>query len=310
MKRLRTRTMAAVRYHGYGGPEVLRLEEAPRPEPGAGEALVAVRAAAVNPFDCQLRAGAYRDLAPARFPVIPGTELAGVVEEVGPGVTDLRPGDAVYGAVRGGAYAAYVVAPAAKLAPMPRTLGFEEAAAVPVGAMTAWQALFDLARLDHGQAVLVHAAAGGVGTYAVQLARWRGARVLGTASPTHRPYLRELGVDVAIDYQAVPFEEIAHDLDVVLDLVGGDTLARSWAVLKPGGILVSTVEEPRAPAGKRGVQVHMKPSRALLVEIGRLIDAGLLAPHVSQVLPLAEAARAHERSQGHHVFGKLVLAMP
>lgn len=311
MKLVETQAMKAVRFHAYGGPEVLHLEDAPMPVPEAGEVRVAVKAAGVNPFDWKQREGAYRTTMLARFPLTPGTEMAGVVDAVGPGVTDLRPGDEVYGAIGGGAYAAYVVARAGKLAPMPRTLGFVEAAAVPVAAMTAWQALFELARLEHGQTILIHAAAGGVGSFAVQLARWRGARVLGTSSATHRPYLREIGVDVPIDYHVARFEEIDRQVDVVLDLVGGETQARSWAVLKRGGVLLSTVQPPSAEQARlhqaRGELVAMKPSRAALVEIGRLIDGGILVPHVSHVLPLAEAGRAQALSQGRHVAGKIVL---
>ena len=307
-------TMQAVRFHSYGGSEVLVLEEVPRPEAGAGEVLIRVRAAGVNPLDWKVRIGHVKAWMQHRLPLIPGWDVSGVVEAVGPGVTDFKTGDAVYGMLdflRNGAYAEYVAAGTGNLAPKPSSIDHNQAGGVPLASLTAWQSLFEVADLQSGQTILIHAAAGGVGHFAVQFAKWKGARVIGTASADNENFLRELGADTVIDYHTTRFEEAVHDADVVLDTIGGDTQQRSWQVLKKGGILVATlgVSSPEAARehGVRGEGVMVHPDTTQLSQIAALIDAGDLRPAVNSILPLAEAARAHELSQTGHARGKIVL---
>lgn len=311
-------TMKAARIHAYGDPNVFVYEDVPRPQPGAGEALVRVQAAGVNPVDFKTRAGrgmggGSTDL----LPLIVGWDISGVVETVGAGVTTFRPGDEVYSMVRfpeiGSAYAEYVAAPASDFALKPKTLDHIQAAAVPLAALTAWQVMFDTADLSAGQTILIHAAAGGVGHLAVQLAKWKGARVIGTASPRNADFLRELGVDEVVDYTAAPFEDVVHDVDVVLDCVGGDVSERSVKVLKSGGFLswiTSGLSQERiAELGIRagGILVHIDSEQ--LAEIARLIDAGTIKPYVEQVFPLAEASKAHEAIETGRTRGKIVLSV-
>lgn len=306
--------MNAVCMHKRGGPGELIYEAAPKPAPGSGDALVRVHACAITPYELSWSATYTTRDGGDRLPSIPGHELSGVVETVAPDVTDVMPGDAVYALTdfwRDGAAADYVVVHAGDLAPKPTNLTHTQAAAVPLSALTAWQAFFDHADLSSGQRVLIHGAGGGVGTYAVQLARWRGAHVIGTARQNDKPFLRELGADAVIDYTAVRFEEKVRDLDVVLDTVGGDTLERSWQVLRPGGVLVTIAGD--APADKasqygvRGVDFIVKPSRAQLIEIARLIEAGAIRPIVEATFPLEQARAAFERGLSGHNRGKLVL---
>src|SRR5690242_18553474 len=239
--------MHAVRLHQYGAAENLIYEETQRPEPRAGEALVRVRATGVNPVDWKTRNGRGVSGLP-EAPIILGWDIAGVVEEVGSRVDQFATGEEVFGMVRfpefGNAYADYVAAPASELAKKPANISFAEAAAAPLVSLTAWQALFEVAQLQAGQTLLVHAAAGGVGHVAVQLGSWRGARVLGTASAQNADFLRDLGVDQVIDYTHERFEDAARAVDVVLDTQGGTTQRRSLAVLKQGGMLVSIAETP------------------------------------------------------------------
>jgi NADPH:quinone reductase-like Zn-dependent oxidoreductase len=246
---------------------------------------------------------------------IPGRDLSGVVEEVGPGVTTLTKGSEVYammGYGRDGAEADYTIALPGELAPKPRTLDYVQAAAVPLAALTAWQALFDHAGLVAGQTVLIHGAAGGVGVFAVQLPRWAGAQVIATASARNRDFLRELGANEIIDYTTTRFEEVVHGVDLVFDTVGGDTLQRSWQVIKPGGLLVSIVSPP-PPAEvvkKHGVRFAwfvVEPNREQLVQIGALIDAGRMRPIIDTVLPLSQARQAYEQGAKGHTRGKIVL---
>lgn len=303
--------MKAVQIHAYGGPEVLKYEDAPRPTAQAGEILVRVHAAGVNPVDWKVREGYLKEMMPVQFPLILGYDVAGTVEAVGAGVTEFAPGDAVYADMKGGGYAEYVAFPATNAARKPQSLDFAGAASLPVAALTAWQALFDHAHLTAGQTVLIHAASGGVGHLAVQLAKNKGAHVIATASARNHDFVRSLGADEVIDYNTIQFEDVAHDVDVVFDTMGGDTQERSWGVLKPGGILVSIVSpdtEQQAQAhGKRGVIFHAQDSGAQLTEIAALIDAGKLKPHVERVFALADVRQAHETSQGGHVRGKVVL---
>jgi len=307
--------MRAVVTTAWGGPEVLEERTVPRPEPGEGEVLVRVRATGVNPVDHKTRASggllARRGVEP---PVILGWDVAGTVEAVGPGVTAFAPGDDVFGMPRfpgvAGTYAEYVAAPAADLARMPAGLAHAEAAALPLVTLTALQA-FAKAGLADGQSVLVHAAAGGVGHVAVQIAKSRGCTVAGTASAGNQDLLRDLGVDLPVDYAAQAFEEVVRDVDVVLDPLGGDVRRRSWGVLRPGGVLVSVVGPPKegeAEAhGVRGAGIMVRTSGEGMAEVARLVESGALRPVVGERLPLAAAADAHRRMETGHARGKIVL---
>jgi NADPH:quinone reductase-like Zn-dependent oxidoreductase len=308
--------MKAVRVHNYGGPEVLRFEDAPRPTPGSDELLVKVHAASVNPIDWKVRAGYMKDFIPLPLPFIPGWDVSGVVEALGSGVTKFKKGDEVYSrpdvARKGeGAYAEYVVVKESETALKPKSIDHIHAAAIPVGAVTAWRALFDTAGLKKDQSVLIHGAAGGVGSFAVQLAKWRGAHVIGTASARNQAFLRELGVDEPIDYEKTRFEDAVHDVDVVFDPIGGDTQKRSWQTLKKGGILVSIVAPPsNDEAAKHGVRsafLSAQGGSSLLGELATLVDSGIIKPMVETVLPLSEARHAHELNETGHARGKIVL---
>jgi NADPH:quinone reductase-like Zn-dependent oxidoreductase len=303
--------MKAVRIHQYGGPEVLAQVEMKRPTPGPNEVLIKVQAASVNPVDWKLRAGYMKEVFPLTFPSTLGWDISGKVEEAGADVTRFKRGDEVYALLEGGGYAEYAAARETVVARKPGTLDDVQAATVPVAGLTAWQALFEVAQLSAGQKVLIHAAAGGVGNFAVQFAKAKGAYVIGTASVKNQAFLRELGVDKAVDYQKTRFEDVVHDADVVLDTIGGDTQERSFKVLKKGGILVSLVQPPsQESATKYGVRALFYGAHASssdLTEIAKLIDNGKVKPVVETVLPLAEARRAHELSQSGHVRGKIVL---
>lgn len=304
-------TIKAVRIHEYGGPEVLHYEDAPKPAPKDGEILVRVHAAGVNPVDWKIRSGSFKAMGERPFPLILGFDVAGTVAQVGGGVTAFQPGDAIYANMHNGAYAEYVAFPAELAAPKPATLDFIHAAAVPVAALTAWQALFDQAGLTAGQTVLIHGGSGGVGSFAVQFAKNIGARVITTGSARNHDFLRELGADEVIDYNATRFEDVVHDVDVVFDTIGGDTQQRSWQTLKRGGALVSIVQPPSPETaeahGVRALFFSAQSNAAQLTEIGQQIDAGKVKVIVDTVFPLAEARQAHEASEGGHTRGKIVL---
>jgi NADPH:quinone reductase-like Zn-dependent oxidoreductase len=304
--------MKAVRVHAYGGPEQLRLEEAPQPKVENGKVLVRIHAASVNPIDFKLASGNMRQIMPINFPWIPGGDFSGIVEEIGPGVTGLSKGDAVYGdASGGGAYAEFYAGPASMIAPKPRQLSDAEAASVPLAAQTAWQGLFDHGRLERGETVLIHGAAGGVGTFAVQLAHLKGAKVLATGSAANTDYLRSFGADTVIDYKATPFESVAKNVDLVLDLIGGETQRRSFGVLKPGGRLIATAQPPSAEeAAKHKVEAQMmsmKASTTNLAQLSELLDAGKLKTIVAKTYPLAQARDAWTEIMSGHTRGKIVL---
>jgi len=314
-------TMKAVRMHGYGGPEVLHLDDAPKPVPNASEVLVRVHASGVNPVDWKVREGYMKQAMPLRMPAVLGIDFSGVIESVGAGVTEFVTGQAVFGRAdmgHDGAYAEFVAVPTENIAPKPSGIDHVHAAATPTAALTAWQALLEghagapSAALKPGQSVLVHGAAGGVGGFAVQLARWRGGHVIATASGEHADLVRSLGAEEVIDYTAQRFEDAVHDVDAVLDTIGGDTQERSWRVLKQGGVLVSTVGIQNGASEKDGVRaigMMAQTDAAMLRQIAALLESGALIVHVSQVLPLADARRAHEESQAGHVEGKLVLSV-
>ncbi|MEH2311466.1 MAG: NADP-dependent oxidoreductase [Nostoc sp.] len=305
--------MKAIRIHAYGGAENLKYDEVPRPEAQAGQVLIQVYAAGVNPIDWKIREGFFQQVFDYSLPVIAGADVAGVVASVGDGVTTLQPGQAVYGTADmalSGAYAEYAVGYADAIAPKPKTLDYIHAASVPIVAITAWQALFDSANLQPGQSVLIHGGAGGVGRYAIQLAKWKKARVIATASAANLDDLRNLGADQAIDYANQPFEQQVKDVDVVLDLIGGETQARSWQIIRPGGVLVSTLGVPESgiPQGIKAVPVFANLRKnSQLQQIAQLIDDGQIKASIEQVFELAEAAKAQEVSQHGHPRGKLVL---
>jgi len=315
--------MRAIAIESFGGPDRLRLTDLPRPKPARGEVLVRTVAAGVNPADWKIREGWVEDRLPHAFPLIPGWDLAGVVDEIGENTSRFRKGDKVWAyarkpVVQWGTYAEFVSVREDHAALMPSAYLFEEAAAVPMAALTAYQALFGVARLEKGATVLVHAAAGGVGHFAVQLAAQAGARVVGTAGSENHGFVLGLGAERAIDYRNEDFRDGVRRLcpdgvDVVLDAVGGDTRVRSLEVLEPGGILVSIVEEPDAEqAAERGVRarfVFVEPDGEHLAMLAREVDRGRLKAHVGRMFPLADAARAHEESQSGHVRGKLVLTL-
>ncbi len=306
--------MKAVRIHAYGGPEALRSEYAPVPVPGSGQVLVRVRATSVNPWDYKLASGAFKNAVAMEFPHIPGGEFSGIIERVGPGVSYGKPGFPVYGNCPQGAYAQFVAAPAESLAPKPAGLTDIQAASVPVAGQTAWQGLFDHGHLEPGQTVLIHAAAGGVGSFAVQLAHWKGAKVIATASAANADYLKSLGADQVIDYKATPFDTVVKDVDLVFDLLGGETQTRSFTVLKQGGRLVATAQPPKqgeaAHYKVRALMMQMKPSTAGLMQLGQLLDAGKLRTEVMNTFPLAHAKEAWEYGQSGHTRGKVVLEVP
>ena len=307
-------TMKAIVAHEYGGPEVLKYEEVPRPEPKEDQILIRVIAAGVNPVDALIRSGMFAKYEKDVFPIIPGADIAGVVEKTGSKTTKFKAGDPVFAYVslkNGGGYAEYALAPEREAAHKPKSLRYVEAAAVPIVALTAWQALIDTAKLDAGQTVLIHGGSGGVGTFAIQIAKARGAKVIATASTANQDLLKQLGANVAIDYTKQKFEDVAKDVDVVLDSVGEDTLVRSYGVVKKGGFIVSLVARPdRAELDKRGIRgaaLSVEPNSDELAEIGKLIDQKKIKVIVSQTFPLAEATKAHEQVATGHTRGKVVL---
>lgn len=306
-----TGTMKAVHIHEMGGPEVLRYEDVPIPEPGPHEVLVRVNAAGVNPVDWKIREGHFGRIG---LPAIMGSDFSGEVEALGPEVMEFRVGEPVFGSVadESGSYAEFALADTSMIIEKPAGVDYVQAAAVPIPALTAWQALFDTAKLREGQKVLIHAAAGGVGSFAVQFAKWKGAHVIGTASGSNAELVRNLGVDEFIDYRSTRFEDKVRDADVVFDTVGGETQERSWKVLKKGGVLVSIVQPPSektaASHGVRGVFMREDAKRGdQLREIADKVASGRVKVNVETILPLREARKAQELSQSGHARGKIVL---
>lgn len=306
--------MKAIVAHEYGGPEVLKYEDAQRPELKDDQLLVRVIAAGVNPVDGMIVSGMFSKDKKLAAPMIPGGDIAGIVEKTGGKITKFRSGDAIFAYLslrNNGGYAEYAVANEKEAAIKPKSINFEQAAAVPIVALTAWQALVDSAKLAAGQSVLIHGGSGGVGMFAIQIAKARGAKVFATASTANQAFLKELGADVTIDYKTQKFEEIAKDVDVVLDSVGGDTLARSYGVVKKGGFIATLVARlDQAELDKRGIHgesIDVRPNSEELAEIGKLIDAKKIKVIVSQTFPLSDAIKAAEQSATGHTRGKIVL---
>jgi NADPH:quinone reductase-like Zn-dependent oxidoreductase len=309
-----TSTMKAVVLRGYGGPEVATFEEVPRPEPKDDEILIRVVAASVNPVDVAIRKGYLAELIGNKFPLILGMDAAGIVEKAGSKITKFKKGDPVYAffalASEGG-YAEYVVAKETETTLKPKAITYAQAAAVPAAGSTAWLALIDTAKLGAGQTVLIHGASGGVGHFAIQIAKARGAKVIATASSANQEFLKQMGADVAIDYTKTKFEDVAKDVDVVLDTVGRDTLKRSYPVVKKGGIIVSIVDEPVQAEldarGIRGVTLRAAPQPQVLEELAQLIDAKKINPVVSQTFPLSDFGKALDQIATRHTRGKVIL---
>ena len=308
-------TMKAIVAHEYGGPEVLKLEDVPVPTPKDDEMLIKVFAAGVNSFDGTLRSGKYAKGAKGtQLPWHPGYDIAGVVEKVGSKVTKFKVGDAVYAMInilKGGGYAEYALAKETDAALKPTTISFVEAAGAPSVALTSWQAIVDKANVLSGQTVLIHGASGGIGLFAIPIAKIRGAKVFATASTANQDFLKELGADVAIDYKTQKFEEISKDVDVVIDAVGGETLRRSYPIVKKGGMVVSLSDNvDQAQLGQygiRGTSIVVQNNGDELAQIAKLIDQGKIKVVVSETFPLADASKAQAKADLGHTRGKIVL---
>ncbi|MFN8417659.1 MAG: NADP-dependent oxidoreductase [Anaerolineae bacterium] len=307
--------MKAVRIHGYGDPDVLKYEDAPTPTLKPDQVLVRVRGVGINPVDVKTRAGKGLNYSDKPFPLILGWDIAGEIAETTAGAP-FAVGDAVYGMVEfpgvGSAYAEYVAANWTELAKAPQRIDLVTAAGVPLVGLTAWQALFEVGKLEAGARILIPAAAGGVGHIAVQLAKWKGATVIGTASARNHDYLREIGVDQVIDYTKQSFEEVVKDVDFVLNTTReDDTLARSFKVLRRGGTLISIAGKPDEEQAKasdiHAESILVKPSGEQMAKIAELIDAGYVKPAVERVFPLAAMNEAHRLQESGHVRGKIVL---
>ncbi|POA26431.1 MULTISPECIES: NADP-dependent oxidoreductase [unclassified Pseudomonas] len=303
--------MKAIRVYEYGNPEVLQLEDIADPVAGEGEVLIEVAGAGVNPIDWKVLSGAMKAFIPLPLPFTPGVEVSGKVIATGPGVTQFKLGDEVFGFINiVGGYASKAVAPVSKLALKPQSLSALQAGAVPATALTAWQALTEHAGVQRRQKVLIHAAAGGVGSMAVQIAKYLGAEVIATASASNHAYLKQFGADYVIDYTTQAFDELVSEVDVVLDLVGGDTQNRSFRVLKRGGLLISPVSAPSITLandyGVTPINFATRSDGAQLSLIAELFDRGHLTVDV-EVFPLSEAQRALEKSLSRRGHGRLVL---
>lgn len=306
--------MKAIRIHSLGDPDVLKLEDTPRPEPGDNEILIHVKAASVNPVDYKIRSGEFKK-GEIKLPTTLGRDVAGVVESVGRNVRNVKPGQEVYAflGAKSGGYAEYAIAEQNEVSPKPDRLDFVEAAAVPLAAETAWQALFDHGELKQGERVLIHGAGGGVGHFAVQFAKAKGATVIATASKEDVNFVSELGADRVIDHKTEDFEKTVREVDLVIDLIGGETQKKSWTVLKDGGRMVSVLEQPSKEEAERkhakAVVFMAQPKAEQLEEIGELISDNKVTVAVSKVLPLEEAKEAHKRLEHEHSQGKLVLTV-
>lgn len=303
--------MKAIVVHQSGGTEMLKYENAPRPEPKEDEILIRTMAAGVNPVDAYIRSGRYGG---GSHPYIPGMDVAGVVEKVGAKITKFKAGDPVYAYLsfrEQGGYAEFTIAKENETAIKPKNISFEQAAAVPLAATTAWQALIDAAGLKAGQTVLIHGGSGGVGHFAIQIAKARGAKVIATASTANQDLLKQLGVDQPIDYTKTKFEDVVKDVDVVLEATRSDSMARSYGVVKKGGFVVSITGSPDQAQleqhGLRGDAISAHPDAHVLEELTKLIEARKLTPIVSQTFPLAEASKAHQQIETRHTRGKIVL---
>src|SRR3984957_17897799 len=303
--------MKAVRIHAYGASDVLKVEDVPMPQPGAGEVLVKIHAASINPIDYKIREGARK----GALPITMGRDFSGIVESLGAGAPRFSKGDAMFGLLERdrGSYAEYVATKANLLAVKPKNLDDHAPAAVPLAAITAWQGMVDHGGMRAGQRVLVHGGAGGVGHMAIQIAKAQGCWVATTVSGRDKDFVLGLGADKAIDYKNEKFEDQVSDIDLVYDLIGGETQARSFAVLKPGGALISTLQEPDKQKAKeknlRTAHYMADANGAELSEIAKLIEAGKIKPHLAAHFPLEQTAKAQDMLEKEHVQGKIVLTL-
>ncbi len=306
-------TMKAVCIHSFGGPEVLKVEQVDIPEPKDDEVLIKVHAASVNPVDYKIRAGQYPPVKEQQLPKVLGRDVSGTIERCGRAVRNFSQGDAVFAMLDtgSGGYAEYAAVKAESCSRKPERLDYSAAAAIPLAGLTAWQGLFDQGNLTAGQRVLIHGGAGGVGHLAIQFAKSKGATVCTTVSSQDVDFVRSLGADEVIDYKKERFEDKLHDVDLVLDLVAGDTQERSWAVLKDGGTMVSTLAKPSESKARehhaRATNYVAHPDGAELTEISRLVDEGKVRPCVVASYPLDHAAAAQQRLEREHPHGKVVL---
>jgi NADPH2:quinone reductase len=315
--------MKAIAIREFGGRDKLERMDLPVPEVGKGEVLVRVKAAGVNPVDWKIREGWLKDLFPHRFPLIPGWDAAGIVQRIGPGVTRFKVGDEIFAygrkpVVQGGAYAEYIALTEEHMAFKPRNTTFNEAAGIPLAALTAYQALVDAAKIQSGERVLIHAAAGGVGGFGVQIATDRGALVWGTAGSRNGDYVRSLGAERVIDYSRDDFRKVVRSaypdgVDAVFDCVGGDVLRKSVEIVRKGGRLISIVDSlDEGSLGRADIRfefVFVAPNSKELSELGQMVEQGRLKVHLEEVLPLEAAARAHELNESRHTRGKIVLSV-
>ena len=315
--------MKAIAINEFGGRDTLQLMNLPVPEIKPGEILVRVKAAGINPVDWKIREGYIKDLFPYEFPIILGWDAAGIVEQAGPAVTRFRQGDEIFAycrkpMVQGGAYAEYIVLEEEHAAIKPKNISFEEAASIPLAALTAYQSLFDAAKINPGETVLIHAAAGGVGGFGVQLAKDHGAVVWGTASGRNEEYVQDLGATQVVDYNHVDFRnsvrsEYPDGVDVVFDCVGGEVLEKSADIVNKGGRLISIVDDPTGLIRKDIDKefVFVAPNSTQLTELARMVEQGRLKTHLSQIFPfgLEEARRAHELSESSRTRGKMVFVI-
>jgi NADPH:quinone reductase-like Zn-dependent oxidoreductase len=305
--------MKAVCIHSFGGPEVLKVENIEIPQPKDDEVLIKVHAASVNPVDYKIRAGQYPPVKQQQLPKVLGRDVSGTIQKCGRGVQNFSEGDAVFAMLDGGSggYAEYVTVKADACSRKPERLDYSAAAAVPLAGLTAWQGLFDEGNLHAGQRVLIHGGAGGVGHFAIQFAKAKGATVCTTVSTHDVEFARSLGADEVVDYKSERFEEKLHDVDLVFDLVAGDTQERSWAVLKDGGTMISTLAKPSEIKARehhaRATNYVAHPDGGELTEIARLIDAGKVRPYVVASYPLDNAAEAQQQLERAHPHGKVVL---
>lgn len=306
--------MKAVRIHAYGNADMLQYEEAPIPDVAPDDVLVRVVAASVNPVDWKIREGYLKQMIPYQFPLTLGWDVSGVVEAVGQKVSRFQVGDAVFSRPdikRNGTYAEYVAIHEDEVAHKPRTISHVEAATVPLAGIAAWEVMVTTAGVTAGQRVLIHAASGGVGSIAVQLAKSRGAHVITTTSEKNRALVKSLGADEVIDYRTQKFEEVVRDVDVVLDTIGGQVQDASWSVLSPGGILVSIISTPPQEKAKslgvRSAFLFIQPSASILVQLAALIENGKLRPVIGAEFALSDIAKAHALSQSGHASGKIAL---
>jgi NADPH:quinone reductase-like Zn-dependent oxidoreductase len=304
-------TMKAIVVQQTGGPEVLKVQDAPRPQPKDDEVLIRIMAAGVNPVDAFIRAGRFGG---EKSGFIPGMDVAGVIEATGSNAKKFKKGDAVYAYLsinEQGGYAEFCTAKETEISGKPNNISFEQAAAVPLAGTTAWQALVDEAKLKSGQTILIHGGSGGVGHFAIQIAKARGAKVIATASTANQEFLKQMGADQAIDYTKTKFEDVVKDVDIVLDATRSDALPRSYGVVKKGGFVVTITGRPDPGQlekhGLRGGSLMAHPDNQVLEELTKLIEAKKLTPVVSQVFPLEQASKAHEQIETRHTRGKVVL---